>query len=47
MFATFRHSIGMSTVREQTLSSYPSWGTNGPGGTGFVEAANIVLASSW
>jgi HAD superfamily hydrolase (TIGR01484 family) len=47
MFAAFRHSIGMCTVRDSKLSSYPTWGTNGPGGAGFVEAAKIVLASSW
>lgn len=43
MFRTFRHTIGMSTVRAQTLSSYPRWVTRAPGGAGFVEAAEAVL----
>jgi len=46
MFRTFRHTIGMSTVRTQTLSSYPRWVTRSPGGAGFVEAAEAVLAGS-
>jgi HAD superfamily hydrolase (TIGR01484 family) len=47
MFKAFRHSIGMSTVRTRSLSAYPRWVTQGPGGEGFVEAAEAVLASSW
>ncbi|HTT97890.1 MAG TPA: HAD-IIB family hydrolase [Rhizomicrobium sp.] len=46
MFRTFRHTIGMSTVRDQALSSYPRWITRSPGGAGFVEAAEAVLASN-
>ena len=46
MFRTFEHTIGMSTVRGQPLSSYPRWVTRAPGGAGFVEAAEAVLASS-
>lgn len=47
MFRTFRHSIGMSTVRGRALSSYPNWITRAPGGAGFVEAADAVLAARW
>lgn len=47
MFAALRHSIGMSTVRDRALSAYPKWVTRGPGGAGFVEAAEAVLSSSW
>ena len=47
MFAAFHHTIGMSTVRDGTLSAYPRWVTRAPGGAGFVEAAEVVLASSW
>jgi len=47
MFRTFRHTIGMSTVRDRALSAYPSWITRAPGGAGFVEAADAVLASRW
>jgi HAD superfamily hydrolase (TIGR01484 family) len=46
MFRTFRHTIGMSTVRAQILSSYPRWVTRSPGGAGFVEAVEAVLAHS-
>lgn len=45
MFKAFRHTIGMSTVRGQQLSSYPSWITQAPGGQGFAEAARAILAS--
>ncbi len=47
LFRAFRHSIGMSTVRGRALSAYPRWITRNPGGAGFVEAAEAVLASSW
>lgn len=47
MFAFFRHSVGVSTVLEclDALPQAPAWITRGPGGAGFVEAANAVLAS--
>ncbi|HLZ02880.1 MAG TPA: HAD-IIB family hydrolase [Bradyrhizobium sp.] len=46
MFAFFHHSIGMSTVRNclAEIPTSPAWITEGPGGDGFVEAANAVLA---
>lgn len=44
MFRAFRHSIGMSTVRDCPTSSLPAWIAGGPGGAGFLEAANAVLA---
>lgn len=44
MFRFFKHSIGMSTVRDNPLSSYPNWVTHGPGGAGFVEVAAAILA---
>lgn len=45
MFRAFQHSIGMSTVRGQALSCYPTWIAGNPGGAGFVEAADAILAS--
>jgi hypothetical protein len=45
MFRFFRHSIGMSTVRDEPLSAYPTWITRGPGGAGFVEVAEAILTS--
>ena len=47
MFAFFRHTIGVSTVRDylSDIPTGPAWITNGPGGEGFVEAANAVLAA--
>ncbi|MCX8996668.1 HAD-IIB family hydrolase [Rhizobiaceae bacterium BDR2-2] len=47
MFSFFRHTIGVSTVTEylDQLPQPPRWITRGPGGTGFVEAANAVIVS--
>jgi hypothetical protein len=45
MFRFFRHSVGMCTVRDEPLSAYPAWITLGPGGMGFVEVAEAILAS--
>lgn len=47
MFAFFRHTVGVSTVTEylQSLPVAPAWVTRGPGGAGFVEIADAVLAS--
>jgi HAD superfamily hydrolase (TIGR01484 family) len=47
MFGHFRHTIGVSTVRRYLpeIPTPPRWITQGPGGEGFVEAAEAVLAS--
>jgi HAD superfamily hydrolase (TIGR01484 family) len=45
MFRFFRRSVGMRTVQDEPLSSYPAWITRGPGGAGFVEVAEAILAS--
>lgn len=47
MFGYFRHTLGVSTVREYTqqMSDLPAWISDGPGGAGFVEAAEAILAS--
>lgn len=47
MFAFFRHTVGVSTVLDyrDRLVALPRWITRGPGGSGFVEAAEAVLAS--
>jgi len=46
MFQFFRHTVGVSTVRNclGEIPVAPRWVTQGPGGAGFVEAANAVLA---
>jgi hypothetical protein len=43
MFEFFENSIGVSTVREHALPHLPRWITKGPGGEGFVEAADIII----
>jgi HAD superfamily hydrolase (TIGR01484 family) len=45
MFAFFRNTVGVSTVRDylDVLPKAPAWVTNGPGGDGFVEIANRLL----
>lgn len=47
MFAFFQHTFGVSTVARylSRLPLPPSWITEGPGGDGFVEVADVVLAS--
>ncbi|MGA8172038.1 MAG: HAD-IIB family hydrolase [Methylocystis sp.] len=47
MFGHFRHTIGVSTVRRYLteIPVPPRWITRGPGGDGFVEAANAVIDS--
>ncbi|PWC40361.1 HAD family hydrolase [Azospirillum sp. TSO22-1] len=47
MFAFFPNSVGVSTVTEHLadLPMAPAWITRGPGGQGFVEAADAVLAA--
>jgi 3-deoxy-D-manno-octulosonate 8-phosphate phosphatase KdsC-like HAD superfamily phosphatase len=45
MFARYRHTVGVSTVREclAELPKAPAWITEGPGGAGFVEFAQAIL----
>jgi HAD superfamily hydrolase (TIGR01484 family) len=47
MFGFFRHTVGVSTVREHLahIPVPPRWITHGPGGAGFVEAVDAVLAA--
>jgi HAD superfamily hydrolase (TIGR01484 family) len=47
MFEFFRHTVGVSTVRDYLpqLVKAPAWITRGPGGAGFVEAADRLLAN--
>ena len=47
MFAFFRHTVGVSTVVEylDRIPVHPRWITQGPGGAGFVEAADAVIAA--
>lgn len=47
MFAFFRHTVGVSTVVDclDRIPVHPRWITQGPGGAGFVEAADAVIAA--
>lgn len=47
MFAAVPKSIGVSTVRRHLadLPKSPVWVTRGPGGAGFVEVADAILAA--
>lgn len=47
MFSFFEHTVGVSTVTEylDQLPAPPKWITRGPGGKGFVEVADAVIAS--
>jgi len=47
MFSFFEHTVGVSTVKNylDQIPTPPKWITRGPGGTGFVEAADAVIAS--
>jgi len=47
MFGFFRHTVGVSTVRRYLaeIPVAPNWITQGPGGDGFVEVADAVLAA--
>lgn len=47
MFAHFPRSVGVSTVIEYLpdIPQPPAWITRGPGGEGFVEVADAVLAA--
>lgn len=45
MFGFFRHTVGVSTVTRDLpqIPAPPTWISEGPGGDGFVEAADAVL----
>jgi HAD superfamily hydrolase (TIGR01484 family) len=47
MFGYFRHTVGVSTVVGylSDIPTPPVWVTEGPGGAGFVQMANAVIAS--
>jgi len=47
MFGFFRHTVGVSTVTRYLpeIPTPPNWITTGPGGAGFVEAADAVIAA--
>ena len=47
MFGFFRHTVGVSTVSHHLpdIPTPPNWISKGPGGAGFVEAADAVIAS--
>lgn len=47
MFGFFRHTVGVSTVTRylDEITVPPNWIAAGPGGVGFVEAANAVIRS--
>lgn len=46
MFGFFRHTVGVSTVRDHLadIPTPPRWITPSPGGLGFVELADAILA---
>ncbi|NDL62013.1 HAD-IIB family hydrolase [Acerihabitans arboris] len=47
MFSFFQHTVGVSTVRQylHEIPTPPRWITQGPGGAGFIEAAEAVIAA--
>ena len=47
MFGFFEHTVGVSTVRKylHEIPIPPLWVTAGPGGDGFVEIADAVIAA--
>jgi HAD superfamily hydrolase (TIGR01484 family) len=47
MFGYFRHTVGVSTVTRylSEIPTPPNWIAAGPGGVGFVEAADAVIAA--
>ncbi|HLO76819.1 MAG TPA: HAD family hydrolase, partial [Magnetospirillum sp.] len=48
MFANLPHTVGVSTVVEHDLDAWPRWITKGPGGAGFVEVAErLIAARQW
>nr|WP_306173101.1 HAD hydrolase family protein [Pseudomonas sp. K5002] len=46
MFGYFRHTLGVSTIRDcvEQMSDLPAWISEGAGGSGFVEAVDVILA---
>ncbi|KAF1042814.1 MAG: Mannosyl-3-phosphoglycerate phosphatase [Herbaspirillum frisingense] len=46
MFAHYRHTLGVSTIRQclEQLPKAPAWISDGPGGAGFIEFAHAILA---
>ena len=47
MFSFFEHTVGVSTVSDflDQIPKPPRWITRGPGGAGFVEIADAVIAA--
>ncbi|MCR6631904.1 MAG: HAD family hydrolase [Magnetospirillum sp.] len=45
MFAALPHTVGVSTVVQHPLTHWPRWITRGPGGSGFVEVAERLVAA--
>lgn len=45
MFAGLPYTVGVSTVAQHVLESWPRWITQGPGGAGFVEVAERLIAA--
>lgn len=45
MFAALPHTVGVSTVIDHPLDTWPRWITRGPGGAGFVEVAERLVAA--
>ncbi|MEN0613724.1 HAD-IIB family hydrolase [Klebsiella indica] len=47
MFSFFEHTVGVSTVTDylDQIPQPPQWITCGPGGAGFVEIADAIIAS--
>lgn len=45
MFAALPHTVGVATVTQHALESWPRWITQGPGGAGFVEVAERLIAA--
>ena len=46
MFGFFRHTVGVSSVKRYLpeIPIPPHWITKGPGGDGFIEVADAVIA---
>jgi hydroxymethylpyrimidine pyrophosphatase-like HAD family hydrolase len=44
MFKTLPLTVGVSTVPNHNLTDWPAWITDGPGGRGFVEVAEKLVA---
>lgn len=46
MFAALPYSVGVSTITQHRLQHWPTWITRGPGGAGFVEVAERLIAAA-